>query len=586
MTEISKSIISLSSGEISILDNIDEAVFVINKNFKIIYVNRKIKNFLGIEKEFVLNKNFIKNIKGMKNSIFCKKFKIAITEGKPIKFAARDKIKNKWFGVKAYPFQKGLAIFVSDITKRKRSDNKIKENEKRFRLITENAKDLISITDKHGNYVYLNPSFEKTLGYKIEKLLGTNLMNIVNSSDFSHLDDWRNMEDFQYRVKRIDGEWIWLESNRFKIKWQNRTFYVDIGRDVTEKRIAREELQKLYSAVEQTLDGIFITTLNGQILYVNPAFEKITGYTEKEVLGKNPNIINSGKHKKVFFTKLWKTINGGKTFRGMVINKKKNGELFYTDHTITPVKDELGNITYFVGIWKDITSHIEEEKRKDEFISIASHELKTPITTVKVFTQLLQKMFKDSGNKDVNKYLDRMGYQVDKLTNLVRDLLDVSRLQTGKLELRKEKFDIGKLIKEIAENFDATDNTHKIFIEGKPKKMVKADRDRIEQVIINLISNAIKYSPDADRVEIEIKSEKNDIIISVKDFGVGIAQEYLNKIFGRFYRVYDTRDKTFPGLGMGLYISYEIVERHRGKMWVESKKDEGSIFYFSLPYLT
>jgi len=586
MTEISKSIISLSSGEISILDNIDEAVFVINKNFKIIYVNRKIKNFLGIEKEFVLNKNFIKNIKGMKNSIFCKKFKIAITEGKPIKFAARDKIKNKWFGVKAYPFQKGLAIFVSDITKRKRSDNKIKENEKRFRLITENAKDLISITDKHGNYVYLNPSFEKTLGYKIEKLLGTNLMNIVNSSDFSHLDDWRNMEDFQYRVKRIDGEWIWLESNRFKIKWQNRTFYVGIGRDVTEKRIAREELQKLYSAVEQTLDGIFITTLNGQILYVNPAFEKITGYTEKEVLGKNPNIINSGKHKKVFFTKLWKTINGGKTFRGMVINKKKNGELFYTDHTITPVKDELGNITYFVGIWKDITSHIEEEKRKDEFISIASHELKTPITTVKVFTQLLQKMFKDSGNKDVNKYLDRMGYQVDKLTNLVRDLLDVSRLQTGKLELRKEKFDIGKLIKEIAENFDATDNTHKIFIEGKPKKMVKADRDRIEQVIINLISNAIKYSPDADRVEIEIKSEKNDIIISVKDFGVGIAQEYLNKIFGRFYRVYDTRDKTFPGLGMGLYISYEIVERHRGKMWVESKKDEGSIFYFSLPYLT
>jgi len=585
MTEISKSIISLSSGEISILDNIDEAVFVINKNFKIIYVNRKIKDFLGVDKEFILNKNLVKNIYGLKNNIFYKKFKIALAESKPIKFAARDKVRNRWFGVKAYPFQKGLAIFVSDITKRKRSDNKIKENEKRFRLITENAKDLISITDKHGNYVYLNPSFEKTLGYKAEMLLGTNLMNIVNRSDFSRLDDWRKMEDFQYRVKRVDGEWVWLESNRFKIRWQNRSFYVGIGRDVTERRIAREELQKLYSAVEQTLDGIFITTLNGQILYVNPAFEKITGYSEKEVLGKNPNIIKSGKHKKAYFSKMWKTINRGKTFRGVVINKKKNGELFYTDHTITPVKDEHGNITYFVGIWKDITSHIEEEKRKDEFISIASHELKTPITTVKVFTQLLQKMFKDSDNVEVNKYLDRMGYQVDKLTNLVRDLLDVSRLQSGKLELRKEKFDIGKLIKEIAENFEATNNTHKIFIEGKPRKMVKADKDRIEQVIINLISNAIKYSPDAKKVEIKVESEKNDINISVKDFGVGIAQEYLNKIFGRFYRVYDTRDKTFPGLGMGLYISYEIIERHKGKMWVESKKDEGSTFYFSLPYL-
>ncbi|HCU55254.1 hypothetical protein A2574_03165 [Candidatus Shapirobacteria bacterium RIFOXYD1_FULL_38_32] len=585
MTEISKSIIRLSTGEISILDNIDEAVFVINKNFKIIYVNRKIKDFLGVDKEFILNKNLVKNIYGLKNNIFYKKFKIALAESKPIKFAARDKVRNRWFGVKAYPFQKGLAIFVSDITKRKILDNNIKENEKRFRLITENAKDLISITDKHGNYVYLNPSFEKTLGYKAEMLLGTNLMNIVNRSDFSRLDDWRKMEDFQYRVKRVDGEWVWLESNRFKIRWQNRSFYVGIGRDVTERRIAREELQKLYSAVEQTLDGIFITTLNGQILYVNPAFEKITGYSEKEVLGKNPNIIKSGKHKKAYFSKMWKTINRGKTFRGVVINKKKNGELFYTDHTITPVKDEHGNITYFVGIWKDITSHIEEEKRKDEFISIASHELKTPITTVKVFTQLLQKMFKDSDNVEVNKYLDRMGYQVDKLTNLVRDLLDVSRLQSGKLELRKEKFDIGKLIKEIAENFEATNNTHKIFIEGKPRKMIKADKDRIEQVIINLISNAIKYSPDAKKVEIKVESEKNDIIISVKDFGVGIAQEYLNKIFGRFYRVYDTRDKTFPGLGMGLYISYEIIERHKGKMWVESKKDEGSTFYFSLPYL-
>jgi len=584
MTEIFKSIISLSTDEISILDNIDEAVFVINKNFKIIYVNRKIKDFLGVDKEFVLNKNFIKNIEGMKNSIFCKKFKIAIFEGKPIKFAARDKARNKWFGVKAYPFQKGLAIFVSDITKRKNIDNKIKENEKRFRLITEKAKDLISITDKHGNYVYINPSFEKTLGYKLDKFVGTNLKNIINSTDFNRLDDWRKMEDFQYRVKRIDGDWIWLESNRFKIKWQNKTFYVGIGRDVTEKRIAREELQKLYSAVEQTLDGIFITTLNGQILYVNPAFEKITGYAEKEVLGKNPSIINSGKHKKSFFTKMWRIIGKGKTYRGQVINKKKNGELFYTDHTIAPVKDENGNITYFVGIWKDITSHIEEERRKDEFISIASHELKTPITTVKVFTQLLQKMFKDSGNKEVNKYLDRMGYQVDKLTNLVSDLLDVSKLQTGKLELRKEKFDIGKLIKEIAENFEATDNTHKIFIKGKSLKMIKADKDRIEQVVINLISNAIKYSPDSDRVEIKIKSEKNVIIISVKDFGVGIAQEYLNKIFGRFYRVYDTRDKTFPGLGMGLYISYEIIERHKGKMWVESRKGEWSTFYFSLPY--
>lgn len=583
MDKESGTINEVALGSISIFDNVDEALFVVNKDLDIISANQKAKKFWGIEKGVLKDNNLVKESKIVKGTIFHKKLLKAISLNKSVKFVARDKYKNKWFGVKAYPNQSGLVVFVSDITTRKKLESKIKENEKRYRLITENAKELICITNKQRRFVYVSPSYKTSLGYNPEDLLGTNLMDIANKSDFDRAESWLNAEDFQYRVKRIDGEWIWLESNQFSIRWQNKLYYVSIGRDVTEQRIAREELQKLYSAVEQTLDGIFITTPNGQIVYINPAFEKITGYGEKEVLGKTPSIIKSGKHKKTFYKKMWETILQGETYKGIVINKKKNGDLFYTDHTITPVKDEWGNITYFVGIWKDITSHIEQEKRKDEFISIASHELKTPITTVKVFTQLLQKMFKDSGNKEVIKYLDRMGYQVDKLTKLIGDLLDVSKLQSGKLELRKEAFDIEKLIRETAENFEATDNSHKIIIKSSGKKEIVADRDRIEQVVINLISNAIKYSPGAEKVLIKIKTAGDDIIISVKDYGVGISQEYLDKIFGRFYRVYDARDKTFPGLGMGLYISYEIIERHGGKMWVKSEKDKGSTFYFSLP---
>lgn len=258
----------------------------------------------------------------------------------------------------------------------------------------------------------------------------------------------------------------------------------------------------------------------------------------------------------------------------------KDGSIIWVESRSAVVYDAAGNPIGMRGVTMDITQRIQAERRKDEFISMASHELKTPITSIKVFNQLLEKKFKDE--PIAGKYLSRMSKQIDKLTNLVEDLLDMSKIQTGKLALRKEPFALFQLVQEVVETMRVT-NDRPISLKGKSDLLVEADYDRIGQVLINLISNAIKYSPNKKEVEVEVNASNSELTITVTDHGVGIPPEHHDNIFGRFYRVYEEDDKTFPGLGIGLYISNQIVTRHNGRMWFTSKPGAGSSFFFTLP---
>ena len=225
----------------------------------------------------------------------------------------------------------------------------------------------------------------------------------------------------------------------------------------------------------------------------------------------------------------------------------------------------------------------ELERRKDDFISMASHELKTPVTSIKVFTQILERSSKEKGDIMALKYLVRMGDQIDRLTNIINELLDVSRIQTGRLELNLEPTSLRNLIEETCENIQATVVDHKIKCYGDELDIINIDKYRTGQVLVNLLTNAVKYSPSGGEVEMEYKNRPDDVLVSVRDQGIGIPEEYHDRIFERFYRVYDKNEKTFPGLGMGLYISSEIIKKHGGRIWVESKEGEGSTFYFTLP---
>jgi two-component system CheB/CheR fusion protein len=232
---------------------------------------------------------------------------------------------------------------------------------------------------------------------------------------------------------------------------------------------------------------------------------------------------------------------------------------------------------------EDITERKSYEDQKDEFTGIVSHELKTPITTMKAFTQILQKRISQNGDKKDEYLLSNINSQADRLTNLINDLLNVSKIGAGKFSLDKKLFDLDKLVKKVVVDFQYTVDSHSIVKKGDIKELVYGDESRIEQVLSNLIANAIKYSPQENKVIINLQSDKQNAIIRVQDFGFGIAKKEQRRVFERFYRTSDKEKNSISGFGLGLYISSAIIKRHNGKIWVDSTKGKGSTFSFSVP---
>lgn len=222
------------------------------------------------------------------------------------------------------------------------------------------------------------------------------------------------------------------------------------------------------------------------------------------------------------------------------------------------------------------------EQRKDDFIKMASHELKTPVTTIKGYAQLLQL---HTAEKDpfLTNSLSAIERQVAKLTKLITDLLDATKIETGQLTIKKEIFPISEIINPLENEVRAISRTHSLVINQHADPLIYADRDRISQVLSNLLENAIKYSPGGSQVIITAGLDRDSAIISFEDFGIGISKTDEEKIFERFYRATGKNEDTFPGFGIGLFIVKEIITLHKGRVWVKSEKGKGSTFFISLP---
>ena len=231
----------------------------------------------------------------------------------------------------------------------------------------------------------------------------------------------------------------------------------------------------------------------------------------------------------------------------------------------------------------DNSARKELEQRKDAFISMASHELKTPLTVLKLQTTLLHRQLAGQGILDQTPALATMETQINKVNRLVEELLDVSKMQVGRLEYVQETVDLNALLQEITETLQQTNPSHTLVVRGMVGTSLIGDRDRLGQVFTNLISNAIKYSPNTKTVEIDLSTSEDAVTVRVRDHGLGIPRELRDKIFERFYRVTDPRRKAISGLGMGLYIVAEIVKHHGGTITVDSVVGKGSTFTVTLP---
>jgi PAS domain S-box-containing protein len=358
------------------------------------------------------------------------------------------------------------------------------------------------------------------------------------------------------------------------------TFY-----DITRRRQDERELAKsfnvLNAVIQSTTDIVFVKGLDGKYLMVNPATARVLGQTPNDILGKADHdfytqeflekILATDRHvyttgQEQIIEERIQTTNGIRTFLS----------------TKTPYRDSDGRIIGLIGVCHDITERKLLEEQKDEFLGIASHELKTPLTSIKAFTQILQRRMTLLKDEEAMRYLDKMDHQMNNLTQLINTFLDVTRVQSGKLVYHCKLFDLDQLVDEVVDDVQHATDRHTLVVDGVIGNSVMGDRDRIAQVLLNLLTNALKYSPQADRVVLSRGTCEGNACVWIRDFGLGIAADDLEHIFDRFYRS-DGGNSTIAGLGLGLYISAEIVKRHHGRLSAVSTVGEGSTFCLALP---
>jgi PAS domain S-box-containing protein len=364
------------------------------------------------------------------------------------------------------------------------------------------------------------------------------------------------------------------------ISWLSEEFHLAMYRSKQSAAEIIKNQSRFQYLIEHSGDGITLLNRDGTFKYSSPSVKKILGYTPQELIGKPViQFVHPDDQISVSDTLAKVIRNKSQIVRVEFRIRHKNGTYRWVEGTRSNMLDEP-SVGAIVTNWRDITERKYLENEKDNFLAVASHELKTPLTTLKAYSQLLHASNTD---RKVFPYLDKVDLQVDKLINLVNQLLDVTKIGATDLLIVRESFDIDVWIKKTVDDMRNISSSP-IEIKGKVKYTLYGDEFRLTQVLINLINNAMKYSPKNKKIIIHVSKSNTDLTIRVQDFGIGIDKNAQKKIFERFYRISDNDGITgAKGLGLGLFIASEIVKRHHGKIWVDSTVGKGSTFWFSIP---
>ena len=455
--------------------------------------------------------------------------------------------------------------------------------------------------------------------YEIGSADGINFekfMLLVHPDDRKHLEELiastfnnKRIQDFYHRIITPGGKMKILHGRGELIIDEEGHVAKVIGtaQDVTVEKMMEDKLIETNETLEQrtkfvetlinsSLDLIIVIDRDFRFITLNKKAESvIRSYYPDELIGKKITDLSPFVEQSEAYKDLLRAFDGDIIIRDKVKSPVADN---YYEHNYIPLQHASGDIYAVMVISHDITENIrqieelrklnEADKLKSDFIKMASHELKTPVTSIKGYTQLLLSALKEQQDKLspllVKSSLVSVDKQITRLTRLMSELLDLSKIETGMLVLNKELFHLNELVIETVQDILYTNSKHNINIFHDFECDVYGDKDRLGQVLINFLTNAIKYSPNDDKVEVWIRqSGKNSVSVSVKDFGIGIDEKDHEKIFERFYRVGGKEEQTFPGFGIGLFIAKEIILRHGGTIRLTSEKGKGSTFTFTLP---
>lgn len=475
-------------------------------------------------------------------------------------------------------------------------------SEEFFRMVLESLEEYaVFTTDKDGTISSWNSGAQRLLGYAEPDIIGKPFALIFTPEDsanhapqgeFAQALQTGRGEDERYHVKK-DGTLFWASGLLFPLfdSEKNLRGFTKIVRDLTEQKRAQHLIAEARtyaeSIVETIREPLLVLDKDLRVVSANRAFYIAFHATPQETEQQVLYTLGQGQWNIPALRHLLETILPSATvFEDFRVEDEfpaiGRKVLLLNARTLY---QEANHMELILLAFEDVTERDRLHHLKDEFIRIASHELKTPVTSLKGFTQLLLRRFQKQGDEQTAHVLSRMESKLNILTTLINDLLDVARLQTGKLSQKEEVFNLAGLARETVEDIQAITPIHRLVFEGDENALVNGDRDRLGQVLINLLTNAIKYSPQAEKVSVLLVTEERFVTVSVEDFGIGIAAVHHDKVFEQYYQVPDQATNS-PGLGIGLYISNEIIKQHQGRMWVESTEGVGTTFKFSLPLHT
>ncbi len=609
----------------SLPEKLKEVLIRINPDMQIVYLSKNFSTSFKEKASTIIGKTF------QENQLFAEKTKM-ITDliakvfqqqrQKEEEIQIKKDRKEVWWNILVIPEtdpvnqQQSVLIILKNINRYKQIEEKLIASEQRYELATEAAD--LGIWDYvvGSGKTFYSKKWKSILGYYPDEFPDVNSVweELLHPEDkdrmIRFINNFMNSDlrvyEAEFRLKHKNGHYVWIKSRTTALRDEFGKVIRMLGthRDITEEKKSESELKKLHQAIIQSPIMVLITDVDGYIDSFNPAFCKITGWNDQEIIGKKPSILKSGFHPTSYYEKIWKTISSGNEWQGEFKNKKKNGEFYWELASISPIRNDFGTITHYVKIAENISylKKIEKDLKKakqdadmannykNHFLANMSHEIRTPINTIIGFSELIKNENLPSSKR--NKYSGIIEENSQSLLRLIDDIIDVSKIEANELKIKKEACSLGDLFSEL-------ELTYTNFLKRKQKQnlelifqlpeevhhdVIFTDAYRLKQIFNNLFLNALKHT-ETGHIEIgyTIISD-NKLRFFVSDTGSGISSGRIKNIFKRFNYSDETHRSDLVASGLGLSICKDLAVLLGGDITVKSVEGEGSVFFLTLPY--
>ena len=588
---------------LTLLEQMREGCVTFDSLWRFTYVNAEAEALLQRSRDELLNRPLVSLFPEVAGTPIYKQFRTTLEQESPIAFTAFYPPLDKWFEIRAHPYGTGLAVSFRDITEIRAAEAALRQSERRFRALMEQAGDAFFLHTQQGRILDVNRQACASLGAGRETLLGMTVQQIEQGYPKENIEPVMaslkpgQILTLQGRHQRLDGSSFPVEIRLSRLDLDGTVLFSALVRDISERQRQDEQLRQALRQAEEArdhttailrsvTDALVVTDNQGRILLMNRVAELLTASACTAVAGIPLDAILSDAALRRELAQARQQAGSESSFEVELSPGNRPGERLVFQGRVAPILDSSGAQLGHISLLRDVTRERQVDRLKSEFISTAAHELRTPLTSILGFTEILRNLA-DEGNFDPvqeREFLDIILDKAETLAHLIDELLDLGRIESGRsLQLELQPCDLGALLTRIARQHAEIDQQRSYCLDlpALPQQL-SADPRKLTQILDNLLGNAAKYSPPGSRIQMKARSESDSCIIEVVDTGIGLAPEHLEAVFEKFYRV-DASNTAREGLGLGLTIARNLAQAHGGRLWLESSLGEGTRAILQLP---